>query len=466
MVAAFFEGDDDDDDAVLGELLAVADDDVSYVAYAEAVDEDGAGLDALRIDLAAAAGEFEEGAVFADQDVFLFDAEAFCEFCVADEHAVFAVDGDEVFRLDEGEHGLQVFLGAVAGYVDAGGGAGDDVGAEAHQAVDGAADAGLIARDRGGGDDDGVACVDLDLTVGAVGHAGEAGHRFALAAGGQDAEAVVSVVAKFFRFDEGAFRGFEVAEFLGDADDVHHGAAEDADFSFVSDCCVDGHLDAGDVRCEGGKDDAAFGIGVSAHEGLGYDGFGRGVAGILRVRGVGEEAEDASVAELGEFVHVGEFAVDRRVVKFEVAGVYDGADRGAHVDAAGVGNGVADVEESEFEKACFEFVTGFDGVQVVVCDVCFFEFAFDEAAGETCGVDRGVHFAKQVGKGPDVVFVSVGDEDGFDLVFVFDEVGKVRDDDVDPEHVFFWECHACIDYDNFVAVTEYSHVLPDFSKAS
>ena len=47
MVAAFFEGDDDDDDAVLGELLAVADDDVSYVAYAEAVDEDGAGLDAL-----------------------------------------------------------------------------------------------------------------------------------------------------------------------------------------------------------------------------------------------------------------------------------------------------------------------------------------------------------------------------------------------------------------------------------
>ena len=105
-------------------------------------------------------------------------------------------------------------------------------------------------------------------------------------------------------------------------------------------------------------------------------------------------------------------------------------------------------------------------MQVVVCDVCFFEFTFDEAAGEACGVDWGVHFAKQVGKGPDVIFVSVGDEDGFDLVFVFDEVGKVRDDDVDPEHVFFWECHACIDYDNFVAVTEYSHVLPDFSKAS
>ena len=34
VVAAFFEGDDDDDDAVLSKLLAVSDDDVSYVAYA------------------------------------------------------------------------------------------------------------------------------------------------------------------------------------------------------------------------------------------------------------------------------------------------------------------------------------------------------------------------------------------------------------------------------------------------
>lgn len=31
---------------------------------------------------------------------------------------------------------------------------------------------------------------------------------------------------------------------------------------------------------------------------------------------------------------------------------------------------------------------------------------------------------KQVGKGPDVIFVSVGDEDGFDLVFVFDEAER------------------------------------------
>ncbi len=98
--------------------------------------------------------------------------------------------------------------------------------------------------------------------------------------------------------------------------------------------------------------------------------------------------------------------------------------------------------------------------------MCFFEFALDEAAGEAGRVDGGLHFAEQVGQGADVVFVSVGDEDGFDFILVFDQVAEIGDDDVDPQHVFFRKGHACIDYDNFVAVTEYSHVLPDFPQAS
>ncbi len=359
LVAAFFEGDDDDDDAVLGELLAVADDDVSYVAYAEAVNEDGAGLYALLVDFGGAAGEFELGAVFADHDVLFLYAQAHGEFCVADEHAVFAVDGDEVFRFHEGEHGLQVFLGAVAGDVDAGGGAGDDVGAEAHEAVDGAAYAGLVSGDRGGGDDDGVAGVDLHLAVAAVGHAGEAGHGFALASCGEDEEAVVTVAVQFVGLDECAFRCFQIAQFLCNVYYIDHGTAEDADFSFLSDCCVDGHLDAGDVGCEGGEDDAALGVLVGAHEGFGHDGFRWGVARVLGVGGVGEECEDSFVTELSEFVHVGEFAVYRGVVEFEVAGVDDGAHGCAHVDAAGVGDGVAHVEEAEFEESGLEFVAGF-----------------------------------------------------------------------------------------------------------
>lgn len=47
------------------------------------------------------------------------------------------------------------------------------------------------------------------------------------------------------------------------------------------------------------------------------------------------------------------------MVEFEVARVDDGADRGPEVDAAGIRNGMADVEESEFERTGFEFVPDF-----------------------------------------------------------------------------------------------------------
>ena len=45
------------------------------------------------------------------------------------------MDGNEEFRMDEGEHGFQVFLGSVAGNVDACVVAGDDVCAETHEQV-------------------------------------------------------------------------------------------------------------------------------------------------------------------------------------------------------------------------------------------------------------------------------------------------------------------------------------------
>lgn len=75
------------------------------------------------------------------------------------------------------------------------------------------------------------------------------------------------------------------------------------------------------------------------------------------------------------------------MVEFEVARVDDGADRGPEVDAAGIRNGMADVEESEFERTGFEFVPGLHDVQISVIDFRFLELAFDEAAGEACRID-------------------------------------------------------------------------------
>ena len=61
--------------------------------------------------------------------------------------------------------------------------------------------------------------------------------------------------------------------------------------------------------------------------------------------------EDALLAEPGEGVHVGDAAVDRRVVEAVVAGEHHGAEVGAEHDRERVGDAVAGGDEGEVERA-------------------------------------------------------------------------------------------------------------------
>lgn len=55
------------------------------------------------------------------------------------------------------------------------------------------------------------------------------------------------------------------------------------------------------------------------------------------------------MAQFSQLVHIGLFAVHRGMVEFEIAGVDDGADGGTQINTAGIRNGMADMEESEFK---------------------------------------------------------------------------------------------------------------------
>ena len=81
-----------------------------------------------------------------------------------------AVDRHDVLRPREVEHHLELFLVAVAGGVDRRVAGGHDVAADLVEPVDRLVDRALVARDRRGGEDDGVAALELDLRVVAERH--------------------------------------------------------------------------------------------------------------------------------------------------------------------------------------------------------------------------------------------------------------------------------------------------------
>ena len=131
-------------------------------------------------------------------------------------------------------------------------------------------------------------------------------------------------------------------------------ASRDGELAPVQVGDLDGLLHAMDVRGEAGEDHASLGLGEDLVEGLADDALGGGGARLLGVRGVGEQGEHALLAELSEGVHVGDAAVDRRVVELVVAGEDDRAAGCVDHDRQGVGHAVADGDERDVERAQVE----------------------------------------------------------------------------------------------------------------
>ena len=107
--------------------------------------------------------------------------------------------GMRKLRPQQAEHQLELVLRAVARDVDLLVAVVDHVGAQLEQVVDVAAHHLLVAGDRRGRDDHGIAVLDGHVALVAVGHARQRGGRLALAARRDDADVLVGQLERYPR---------------------------------------------------------------------------------------------------------------------------------------------------------------------------------------------------------------------------------------------------------------------------
>ena len=65
-----------------------------------------------------------------------------------------------------------------------------------------------------------------------------------------------------------------------------------------------------------------------------------------------------------------------------------------------------------------------------------------------------------------MVFMAMGDDNGLNLFFIFNQIGEVRNNNINAQQIFFRECQSGIEYDDFIAIFKNGHVLTDFPKTS
>jgi hypothetical protein len=105
--------------------------------------------------------------------------------------AQFAVNGDEIFRLDQAQQQLQLLLAGVAADVDVVFPAVDDPGPAAEEVVDGPTHQLLVAGNDPGRHHHRVAGLNADVAMLAGGHPAQGRARLPLAAGGNNGDLMV-----------------------------------------------------------------------------------------------------------------------------------------------------------------------------------------------------------------------------------------------------------------------------------
>ena len=106
---------------------------------------------------------------------------------------------------------------------------------------------------------------------------------------------------------------------------------------------------------------------------------------------------------------------------------------------------MVDVYELEPEAAQVLGVSGLDLAQVALLYPELLELAPHEPEREPRAVHRHVELAQDVGQGPHVVLVGVGEHYALELVGVLAQEREVRQDQVDPRHLLVREGHPGVD---------------------
>ena len=262
-------------------------------------------------------------------------------------------------------------------------------------------------------------------------------------------------------------RHIHIAQLGGHLHDVLHRPAGDGHLSAVAGGHVDDLLDAVHVGGEGGDDDALLAAPEQGVEGGAHAALAAGKAGALHVGGVGQQGQHPLLAQLAQAGQVHHPPLDGGGVDLEGAGV----DTGAHgaLDGKGhcVGDGVVHMDELHAELARLHHVPGLAGDELGLGQqAVLLQLQADQAHAHAGGIDGGVDGAQHIGQGPDVVLVSVGDEDAPDLALVLDEIAHVGNDHVDAVHIVIREAHAAVHHDDVAAVLIDGQVLPDLVQSA
>ena len=302
----------------------------------------------------------------------------------------------------------------------------------------------------------------------AVSHARKGRQGLALRTGAHDDDLVVGQVVNIEGIDDIGVIDVEITELARHAGVGEHGTTGHDDLAAALAGGVANLLQTMDVARERRDKHAARSI-LDGMQQIGADlGLGLGKAGDRGVGGVGQQQVDALLGKAANSGIVGRDAVNGRLVELKVAGVHNGALVGADEHAQSARNGVRHREEVERDATEIDVATALDLTKLGCTNAELGKLALDKPERQLAREDGHlvVEILEQIRKRTGVVLVAVSDDDAAELFLVLQNVGVIREYQIDTRLRIVGEHEASVDEHHVVAALEDRHVLADAIKAA
>ncbi len=145
----------------------------------------------------------------------------------------------------------------------------------------------------------------------------------------------------------------------------------------------------------------------------------------------------------------------------------DDAHAGVNGKGHRVGDGVVDVDEFHIKFAHLDHLASLYGDELGLLEqAVFLQLQLDEPRRQAGAVHRHIHLLENIGDGPDMVLVTMGDEKPPDSRPVLYQIGHVGDHQINAVHVPIGESHTAVHHNDLAAVFINRHILADLVKAA
>ena len=126
-----------------------------------------------------------------------------------------------------------------------------------------------------------------------------------------------------------------------------------------------------------------------------------------------------------------------------------------------------DVNGVNGERSRLEALSWVDFTQIGIFEQSvLFEFVFQQGERELRSPHRHIEFGKNPRQSADVVFVTVGEDDGAHPLPVFDQIGNVRNNDVHAQQFRLGEHQAGVNHDDVIAPAHGHAVHSELAQAA